>query len=194
MSQRTGKESGVRVYGYVRSGNHLLMQTLWATFFKNRFHDYRNLFGGHFDSAGDLVSVVANSIGITRNCDDVFFSVWKMRKWFGLTEAKSLKQFMKQPLSDSFEQPLPTLIKVNFSGTPDLILSSDALFANISLRPERHHAAYNDQLKTRCRVVVSYEALVSHPDRVVLSLCNTFGWAYREPQLPKWKVGFSVGA
>src|SRR5450755_2414526 len=142
----------MKVYGYPRAGNHLLMAMLAQAFPLNTTTDYRDMFGGHFSSeparrkAGEAPTPAdAAAIAIRRHPRSIARSIWQMRAWFGLTTPLTYDNFLLQPYKRSFA------------------LGGDACFANIDLNPIEHIVSYYGVLRKRCRVVVCYEALITDP-------------------------------
>jgi hypothetical protein len=188
----------MRVYGYPRSGSHLLMRSVWLTYFRNDVPDYRNLFGSHFDapactpSPGDAPHPGPDGVVIVRDPHAVARSVWNMRNWFGLTTPGSFEEFLARTYSDSFCVGGPVLISIDVGRGFETMLGGDAMFAGVAELPVAHQEQYCRELLQRCGRVVRYEELLSEPRAVIRQIGEWFGLPASEPVVPTGPVGYNV--
>src|SRR5450755_408225 len=123
----------MKVYGYPRAGNHLLMAMLAQAFPLNTTTDYRDMFGGHFSSeparrkAGEAPTPAdAAAIAIRRHPRSIARSIWQMRAWFGLTTPLTYDNFLLQPYKRSFESiPQSATALVDFGYARGFALGGD---------------------------------------------------------------------
>jgi hypothetical protein len=187
----------MKVYGYPRSGNHLLMYALHHSFaLPNKGEDYRHLFGGHFakDADGKLKGLPPNPtsdvIAIERDPLATVGSIWKMRLWFGLTRSSDFNEFLTKRYCDSFARNPHIAVQVDLDYACAVALGGDTCFEAIPSKPLEHHRMYYALLKPRCKLMVGYETLLSEPSRILNEISTIFGLRLICPMLPSKTIGF----
>ncbi len=180
-----------RVYGYPRSGNSLLMASLWLTWFRTCGH-YHDLRGDHFaNAAGDPPHVPAGGLVIVREPADVLRSLWRMRSWWGL-DATSFAAFLARPLAESWRPGPPVPLACDFGDGPHWLVGRNDLFAGVQESPPAHLERYQAQIA--CDRQVRYEDLRRDP---AATLARIGGWFDLPPSPPTWPevpVGYDVSS
>lgn len=188
----------MRVYGYPRSGNHVLMYALHHSFVLTcQEGDYRQFSGGHFatDACGKQrgypPQAANDALAIVRDPSATAGSIWRMRAWFGLTRPNSFESFLERPYCESFENTRNVSITVNFGYAAGIAFGGDDCFRGVDLKPFEHHRAYYAALAPLCRIVVAYEELLSDPETSLRRIADEFDIGFIRPTLPTTRIGFS---